>query len=125
MIHSNEMPTNLLLMGQVDVLNLRSYQDETKRRITTEVNGLTDKLANFEERVNDLNLGLSRTELNATDIRKLQSALSDLQNDLKFFIESSKVNAQSQQQEEERQHVKESVETLRQLVLGNIFTSPS
>ncbi|KAF8621377.1 hypothetical protein AX15_007838 [Amanita polypyramis BW_CC] len=106
---------------KVDLSNLQSCQDEIKTRIATEVGRLADKVANSEERYKDLNFGLGRaessSELNATHIQGLQSALSSLQHEFKSFVESN--NAQSREQEEslsDRQDVKENVETSRKLV---------
>ncbi|KAK2464988.1 hypothetical protein APHAL10511_003064 [Amanita phalloides] len=112
------------LKGDVTLLHKR--QDEVKTGLCAQIDTLVGKLADFGERVKDLEYlesGVAdarrSSDANSMDVQGLQSELLKLQDDFQSFVNSNASTAESQHEVEllgERQDVKESIETLRQLV---------
>lgn len=113
---------------QADVSTLQLRQDETKLHVSTEVGGLAGKLTDLENRFKDLETRVIDTEqasgLNAMDVQMdilgLQGGLSKLQDDIKSFMEVVEVQRKEVESLRDTQDVKDSINTLRQLVAGNV-----
>jgi hypothetical protein len=114
------------------VSNLQSRQDETKGHVNAEVGDLAGKLANLEKQFKDLEARVINAEQISgvdaidvqIDIQGLHGRLSRLQADFRSFTESAEIQRKEAESLGDRQDVKDSIETLRQLVAGNVSLSP-
>ena len=112
--------------------NLQSRQDEAKLHVNTQVGDLAGKLANLEMQFKVLETKVMSTEqisgiyaMNMQiDIQGLQGGLSRLQDDLRYVTETTEIQRKEVESLGDRQDVKDSIETLRQLVAGNLSLSP-
>lgn len=112
--------------------NLQSRQDETKWHVNAEVGDLAGKLANLEKQFKDLEARVINAEQISgvdaidvqIDIQGLHGRLSRLQADFRTFTESAEIQRKEVESLGDRQDVKDSIETLRQLVAGNVSLSP-
>ncbi len=103
-------------------------QDETKLHVGTEVGGLAGKLTDSENRFKNLETRVINagqiSGVNAmnvqTDILELQFGLSKLQDDFKSYMEVVEVQRKEVESLGDRQDVKDSINTLRQLVAGRV-----
>jgi len=110
------------------VSNLQLRQDETKLHVGTEVGGLAGKLTDSENRFKNLETRVINagqiSGVNAmnvqTDILELQFGLSKLQDDFKSYMEVVEVQRKEVESLGDRQDVKDSINTLRQLVAGRV-----
>ena len=108
--------------------NLQLRQDETKLHVGTEVGGLAGKLTDSENRFKNLETRVINagqiSGVNAmnvqTDILELQFGLSKLQDDFKSYMEVVEVQRKEVESLGDRQDVKDSINTLRQLVAGRV-----
>jgi len=109
---------------KADVSNLRLRQDETKLHVSAEVGGLAGKLTDLENRFKNLEASVVDAEqisgVNAMDVQMdimgLQGGLSKLQDDFKSFMEVVEVQRKEVESLGDRQDVKDSINTLHQLV---------
>lgn len=111
--------------------NLQSRQDETKWHVNTQIGDLAGKLVNLEKQFKDLETRVINAEQISgvdaidvqIDIQGLAGRLSRLQADFRSYTESAEIQRKEAESLCDRQDVKDSIETLRQLVAGNIIVS--